>query len=162
MRALDDPDVPVTQIGRIVEQDVAIAAKVMQLVNSAFFGGPQEITTIQRAVSYLGVDLLKQLVVTAEIFHTFQPARNVSGFSLDRLQGHSQLVAALHVSQIAGLLCEGPGLRVVLWDSVPAVVRLAEPEARFGAGETARRLKERCGVDAIRRVCAATGSETLR
>lgn len=95
MRALEDTDVPVSRIGRIVEQDVAISAKVMQLVNSAFFGRSQQVTAIHHAVSFLGVDVLKQLVVTAEIFRAFQPPRNVKGFSVDRIQEHSYLVAAI-------------------------------------------------------------------
>jgi HD-like signal output (HDOD) protein/CheY-like chemotaxis protein len=95
MRALDDPDVPVTQVGLIVEQDVAISAKVMQLVNSAFFGRSQVVTNIPHAVTFLGVDVLKQLVVTAEIFRAFQPRRQIEGFSLESIQSHSHLVAAI-------------------------------------------------------------------
>jgi HD-like signal output (HDOD) protein len=95
MQALDDPDVPATRIGHIVEQDVAISAKVMQLVNSAFFGRSQTVTAIAHAVAFLGVEVLKHLVVTAEVFRAFQPRRNIDGFSLDRIQRHSYLVAAI-------------------------------------------------------------------
>ena len=95
MRALDDPDVPVSKVSHIVGLDVAISAKVMQLANSAFFGRSQEVATIPHAVSYLGVDVLKHLVVTAEIFRAFQPRRNIDGFSMDRIQSHSHLVAMI-------------------------------------------------------------------
>ena len=95
MRELEDPDVPVSRIGQIVEQDVAIAAKVMQLVNSAFFGRSQGISSIQHAVTFLGVDVLKQLVVAAEIFRAFRPVREMEGFSLTQIQHHSHRVAAI-------------------------------------------------------------------
>ena len=95
MRALDDPDVPVSKVSHIVGLDVAISAKVMQLANSAFFGRSQEVATIPHAVSCLGVDVLKHLVVTAEIFRAFQPRRNIDGFSMDRIQSHSHLVAMI-------------------------------------------------------------------
>ncbi len=95
MQALDDPEVPVIRLGQIAEQDVGISAKVMQLVNSAFFGRSQEVWTIPRAVTYLGAEVLKQLVVTAEVFRAFQPAKNIEGFSLARIQNHSHLVAAI-------------------------------------------------------------------
>lgn len=95
MRAIEDPDVPVTKVAEIVGQDVAISAKVMQLVNSAFFGRSQTVTSIASAVTFLGVDVLKQLVVTAEIFRAFQPGRSIHGFSLARIQSHSHLVAAI-------------------------------------------------------------------
>ena len=95
MRALEDPDVPVSRIGHIVGQDVAISAKVMQLANSAFFGRSQEVTTIPHAVAVLGVEVLKQLVIAAEIFRAFQPRRHIEGFALDRIQSHSHLAAAI-------------------------------------------------------------------
>jgi CheY-like chemotaxis protein len=36
--AINDPDAPVEAIGELIESDVAMCAKVLQLVNSAFFG----------------------------------------------------------------------------------------------------------------------------
>jgi HD-like signal output (HDOD) protein/CheY-like chemotaxis protein len=95
MRALDDPDVGIGEVGRIVEQDVAISAKVMQLVNSAFFGRLQQVTSIQCAVRFLGVDVLKQLVVTAEIFRAFRPATAAGGFSLAAFQDHAHVAARI-------------------------------------------------------------------
>lgn len=95
MRALDDPDVPASKVGQIVEQDVAISAKVMQLVNSALFGRSQAVATIPHAVCFLGIDVLKQLVVTAEVFRAFRPERNIQGFGLDQIQSHSHLAAAI-------------------------------------------------------------------
>lgn len=95
VRALDDPDVPVSKVGQIVEQDIAISAKVMQLVNSAFFGRSEVITAIHYAVNFLGVDVLKQLVISAEIFRAFQPRHRIEGFCLDGIQSHSQLVASI-------------------------------------------------------------------
>ena len=95
MRALDDGNVGISEVGRIISQDVAISAKVMQLVNSAFFGRMQQVTTIQSAVSFLGVDVLKQLVVTAEIFRAFQPAEAAVGFSLAAFQDHAHVAARI-------------------------------------------------------------------
>jgi HD-like signal output (HDOD) protein len=90
--ALQDPEVNLAQVVKIVEQDVAITAKVLQLVNSAFFGLRNEVTSVHAAVNYLGLDTLKQLVLTVEIFRTFQPAP-IFGFSLTGFEVHSQLAA---------------------------------------------------------------------
>jgi HD-like signal output (HDOD) protein/CheY-like chemotaxis protein len=95
MRELENPDVPVCRIGQIVGQDVAISAKVMQLSNSAFFGRSQTVTTIPHAVSVLGIEVLKQLVIAAEVFRAFQPRRHVEGYVLDGIQSHSHKVAAI-------------------------------------------------------------------
>lgn len=93
--AIKNPDVAIDEIGRIIEQDVGMTAKVLQLVNSAFFGLLQEITTVRAAVSHLGLDVLKQLVLSVEVFRTFQPKRRVEGFSLEALQSHSRLAAGI-------------------------------------------------------------------
>jgi putative nucleotidyltransferase with HDIG domain len=95
VRALDDPDVPVSAVGHIVERDVAIAAKVMQLANSAFFGRSQEITAVGHAVTYLGSEVLRQLVITAEVFRAFRSAKEIPGYTFKGVQGHSQMVAAI-------------------------------------------------------------------
>jgi HD-like signal output (HDOD) protein len=91
--ALNKPDVPLAEVGRIIESDVGMTAKVLQLVSSAFFGLSEEVTAVRSAVSYLGLDILKQLVLSVEIFRTFCPACAVRGFSLQSFQEHSRTVA---------------------------------------------------------------------
>jgi HD-like signal output (HDOD) protein len=95
MHALEKPDVPLKEVGDIVGRDVGISAKVLQLVNSAFFGLAREITTVQAAVGYLGLDILKQLVLTVEVFQAFEPASPIAGFLLDDMEEHSRLAAAI-------------------------------------------------------------------
>ena len=108
-QALADPDTSLPKIAKIVEQDVGISAKILQLVNSAFFGIAHSITSIQSAVSLLGINTLKSLVLSVEIFHTFKPNKALPGFSLEDLQYHARLTAnitvrlpiAKHLSDIA-------------------------------------------------------------
>jgi HD-like signal output (HDOD) protein len=95
MEALADPEVAIAQVSRIVEQDVALTAKVLQLVNSAFFGPSQEITNIRTAVSYLGLDILKTLVLSAEVLNVFEPQNGIQGFSFEAFQAHSCLTARI-------------------------------------------------------------------
>ncbi len=83
------------QIARIVEQDVAIAVKVLQLVNSAFFGLSREVTNIRTAVSHLGLDLLKSLVLYSGIVHSFEEASLARGFSLDDFESHAHLTVKI-------------------------------------------------------------------
>lgn len=95
VEALEEPDAAVQQVAKIVEQDVGVSAKVLQLVNSAFFGLVQEIATVPMAVSYLGLDVLKQLVLSIEIFRTFRSNHHMESFCLAELESHSQFTAAL-------------------------------------------------------------------
>ncbi|MCE1228230.1 MAG: HDOD domain-containing protein [Firmicutes bacterium] len=56
------------QVGQLIGQDVAMAAKMLQLVNSAFFGLSREVEDLQQAVSFLGVDIIKALVLVQGVF----------------------------------------------------------------------------------------------
>jgi len=91
--ALREPGIAAADVAAIVEQDIAMSAKVLQLVNSAFFGLGRRISNIGEAVSYLGLNTLEAVVVSAAAFEAFQPTRRVDGFDIDRLQRHGLLVA---------------------------------------------------------------------
>lgn len=93
--ALGEVDVGLDQVAKIVEQDVAIAAKILQLVNSAFFGLSRDVTNIRTAVSYLGIDILKSLVLSLGVFRVFEKAELVQGFSIEQFQTHACLTAKI-------------------------------------------------------------------
>lgn len=94
-RALGDPDSSLAKITSIVEQDIGISAKVLQLANSAFFGSSRPVTSIQNAVGYMGLNALKCLVLSVEIFKAFEPKTKVHGFSMDSMQRHALLTAQI-------------------------------------------------------------------
>ena len=82
----------------VVETDPAMAAKVLQLANSAYFGSGQRTTSVRRAAAYLGVDLIQDMVATTQVFDPVaMPMRG--GLSLERLQQHS-----LRTARLAGRL----------------------------------------------------------
>jgi putative nucleotidyltransferase with HDIG domain len=93
--ALQDADVSLAEVGGIIERDVGMTAKVLQLVNSAFFGLVHEVATVRGAVGVLGLDTLQQLVLTVEIFRTFRLERSIPGFSLDAFEHHSHFAARI-------------------------------------------------------------------
>lgn len=88
VRAAADPDTGIADLARIVERDPAMAIKVLQLVNSAFFGLAHTMASVSKAVNYLGADLLKGLALSAQVFEMADGAR-VPGFSLEQLQRQS-------------------------------------------------------------------------
>jgi HD-like signal output (HDOD) protein len=79
----------------VVERDPAMAAKVLQLANSAFFGRRRPVTSVREAVAYLGLEALRALALSAEAFHTFSIDPPIRGFDLERLQRRSSRVARL-------------------------------------------------------------------
>jgi HD-like signal output (HDOD) protein len=95
LAAIECKDVNLERIGKIIEQDVGMTAKILQLVNSAFFGRLCQISSVRAAVSYLGLDVLRHLVLSVEVSRTFQPVRPGPRFSLRDFEMHSRLTANL-------------------------------------------------------------------
>lgn len=93
MRAIES-DASLNQIGAIVAKDVSMTSRVLHLVNSAFFGLPRKIANPQEAVVYLGIDLLKALVLFVKLFFTSEDSP-IPGMSLDDLWKHSSLTGNL-------------------------------------------------------------------
>ena len=94
-RAIAAPDASLNEIGRIVSQDIAMSAKLLRLVNSAFFGLRRQIVSVEEAVVYLGIDILKSLILSLHIFSQFPPASSVRGFSIRHLTHHSLTTAGI-------------------------------------------------------------------
>ena len=156
---LADPKASVKEVVKLVEQDISISAKILQLVNSAFFGLPREISTMNTAVSYLGIDMLQNLVLSAEVFRVFENAAKLPGFSFEELHEHSQLTAkiashipvpaAVHSAAVVAGLLHDVGKLVLATRSPKHFAR-----ALVGAAEEKRPLVRRgTGFDG----CVARG-----
>ena len=79
-------------VAEIVSKDSAMTAKMLQLVNSAFFGLADEISSPQRAVALLGLNTTKALVLSAQIFSEYEKKKNVPA-TIKNLWNHSMLVS---------------------------------------------------------------------
>ncbi len=124
-QALTNPDTSLQKLAKIVEHDVGISAKILQLVNSAFFGIAHSITNVEHAVVYLGINTLRSLVLSLEIFRVFQPKKPLPGFSLESLHAHARLVAHIaarlpvpkhltEITMVAGMLHD-VGKLILAW-----------------------------------------------
>lgn len=65
---LGSPDASIKDIGQIVSQDMGMTAKILQLVNSAFFGLTQKVASPAQAVSILGLNTIRALVLSIKVF----------------------------------------------------------------------------------------------
>src|SRR5277367_3175150 len=88
LMCLQDPAASIADASRIIGRDVAMTANVLKLVNSAFFGARQAVTTAERAVAYLGLDTLGAVVLAHSTFKGSQVSV-IPGFSLEALWQHS-------------------------------------------------------------------------
>jgi HD-like signal output (HDOD) protein len=81
----------IEDIGRLVAKDVGMSAKVLQLVNSAFFGVPQRFTSAVEATVYLGLDTIVALVLTSQVFGQVS---SLSARTIEGLWNHSLATGA--------------------------------------------------------------------
>jgi putative nucleotidyltransferase with HDIG domain len=103
---LEREDVDIDEVDRVISTDVSMSAKLLQLVNSAFFGLAQKMTRVRDALTYLGLDLVRDLAVSAEVFQSAAGATALSQNLIERLRAHS-----MAVSQAAPDLAPDEGLR---------------------------------------------------
>ncbi len=71
-QALTNDQAPLEAVVKIVETDVGMASKILQLVNSSFFGLMRPIASISQAVSYLGLNTIRHLVFVQAMFEEFR------------------------------------------------------------------------------------------
>ncbi|MFZ0927934.1 MAG: response regulator [Syntrophobacteraceae bacterium] len=88
MDEINSEEGSINKVGEIISQDSGMSAKILQLVNSAFFGLPRNITSPLRAVHLLGLETVKSLVLTVKIFSMFSRS-DLAGYSVDALFRHS-------------------------------------------------------------------------
>lgn len=83
-----------SKVGEIISMDVAMTAKILQLVNSAFFSIPYKVSNLNQALSILGLNTIRALVLSVGVFSQYQN-RSYSAFSIDELWQHSIFVGNL-------------------------------------------------------------------
>jgi HD-like signal output (HDOD) protein/ActR/RegA family two-component response regulator len=99
--ALSQPSVTAAEVAEIVNADAAIASKVLQITNSAFFRLRKPMVRIKDAVTYLGFATVRNLVLSAEIFSQWKNGADSLG-DPERLQSHAQAAAAACKSLAGG------------------------------------------------------------
>lgn len=78
------------EIASIVSSDLGMSAKILQLVNSAFFGLRRHVSSIDQAVAYLGMDVIRALVLSEHAFKSFDDSH--CALSVDSLMRKGQAV----------------------------------------------------------------------
>lgn len=71
LAATQDPDTSAEDVNRIILSDQALTAKVLKLVNSAFYGFPRRVGTVTEAIVILGFGTIRNLAITASVFKVF-------------------------------------------------------------------------------------------
>lgn len=68
---IDDPTKSLVDAAYIIEQDASLTIKLLQIVNSAFFGFPSKISSIDRAIGLIGSKELQSIVLSTAVIESF-------------------------------------------------------------------------------------------
>ncbi|MGZ4243708.1 MAG: HDOD domain-containing protein [Solirubrobacteraceae bacterium] len=139
-QVLSDPDWQPHQVSAVLERDVAMSAKVLQLANSALFGLTSTVTSVRDAVMYLGVDTIRSLSLTAEAFGKVAP-RGAADFSLDQFQAHAMLVARIAASILPAGRTQQEALTAALLHDIGKLVLVSGGDRRWA--QLNQRARER-------------------
>lgn len=98
---VNDPNTSAVDLENVISHDQAIAAKVLKLVNSAFYGLPGRVDTLARAIPLLGFSTVRNLVLSVSIFDLV----TIGGFDMKDFWRHSfaTSVAASTIAKADGL-----------------------------------------------------------
>jgi HD-like signal output (HDOD) protein/CheY-like chemotaxis protein len=151
--ALADPDVKVKTLAAIVSQDVGMTARVLQFVNSAYYGLTRQVTSIEESIVYVGANTLRHLALTLEVLEAFSRRGDPALAGLER---HSMLTARIARAIVAdpsradaafaaGLLHDAG--KLVLKDRLPGPWDEAVEEARRERRPAYEVERERLGAD---------------
>lgn len=100
---LSSPEASIQQAAELIAKDMAMSAKVLQLVHSSFFGMPIKVTDVKQAVVLLGTEVLKPLILSTATFSQYEGV-NLGGFPLEHVANHG-----LEIGMLARKIAEAEG-----------------------------------------------------
>ncbi len=95
VRAIDDPRSGTAEVAAIIERDMAMTARLLQLANASIFGAGRPVRGVKDAVERVGLDPIRSAVLSLHFFRSMQGHEFPAGFSIDQLQAESWEAARL-------------------------------------------------------------------
>lgn len=139
---IQDPDSTIEEVSTVINTDPALAARLLKIVNSPFYGFPSQINTISRAITVIGTRELTHLVLATSVMNSFSgiPSSLINMTEFWRHSLACAITAKLTAKAcgqgaterffIAGLLHNIGSL--VIYQTVPELAREALNSAEFG------------------------------
>ena len=88
VEVVEDPRATAHEMHEIVKNDPALAAKILKVVNSAFYGLPAQIASLDRAIVMLGLSAVKNIALAASLARLFRPGTLGDRFTARDLWRH--------------------------------------------------------------------------
>lgn len=90
---VEDPKSTARDLHEVIKNDPALSVKVLKVVNSAFYGLPGQVASVDRAIILLGLSAVKNIAIAASIAKLFKGKKVSEHFSATDLWRHSVAVA---------------------------------------------------------------------
>jgi HD-like signal output (HDOD) protein len=91
---VEDPDSTAQDLNKVISSDPALGARILKVVNSAFYGLPGQIGSTNRAIVLLGLNAVKNIAIAASLAKLFRGGQISESFNARDLWTHSIAVAA--------------------------------------------------------------------
>ncbi len=104
IEVVEDPKGTARDLHNVIKQDPALSAKVLKVVNSAFYGLPGQVASVDRAIVLLGLSAVKNISIAASISRMFKSGNQLEYFDAKQMWVHS-----LAVSVCAKNICIAAG-----------------------------------------------------
>ena len=90
-----DPNVDAKKLNDIITLDPVLTGKVMKLINSAYYSLPNRITSVVRAIVMLGINTVKNLVLSTAVISSINEEKNFTSLDMENFWRHSICVGAM-------------------------------------------------------------------
>jgi HD-like signal output (HDOD) protein len=95
IQLVENPKSTAQDLNKLISNDPALVARILKVVNSAFYGLPGQIGSINRAIVLLGLNAVKNIVIAASLAKLFRGGRVSPHFSAKDLWTHSAAVGVM-------------------------------------------------------------------
>ena len=92
-RLVNDPAATVDQVGDIMVKDAAMAAKMLRMVNSVYYGLPEPVHSLEKAVMILGFKTIRSIALSIGVLNLFQ--QQTAQFNMKMFWAHGAVSACL-------------------------------------------------------------------
>ncbi len=89
IQIVENPKSTARDLHEVIRNDPALSARILKVVNSAFYGLPGQISSIDRAIVLLGLSAVKNIAIAASMTHLFNSGPAIEGFSGSEVWKHS-------------------------------------------------------------------------
>lgn len=126
-------DASAVEAAAVIQKDMAMAAKVLQLANSAYFGRRHPVSQVSQAVAYLGLEPVRALVLHAEAFDHLRVDPPIPGFDLEELQRHCTRVGRVARALVGGTHRGGDAFAAGLLHDLGLLILAAQDREQLAA-----------------------------